>query len=72
MQKVEEMFAVTGTFLNFVNSLPFVLPKEEVTLVSTSRVKQRQRMHMAARHSKEKAEQWQQEPGGSSLSRDSC
>ena len=73
MQKVEEMFAVT--FFNFVNSLPFVLPEEEVmTLANTSRVRHRQRMHMAAQRSKETAEQWQQfkEPGGSSLSRDSC
>ena len=53
------MFAVT--FFNFVNSLPFVLPKEEVmTLANTSRVRHRQCMHMAARRSKETAEQWQQ------------
>ena len=40
MQKVEEMFAVT------LNSLPFVLPMEEVmTLANTSRVRHQQRMH---------------------------
>ena len=48
----------------FVNSLPFVLPMEEVmklhSLVNTSRVRHRQRMHMAARHSKETAEQLQE------------
>ena len=80
------MFAFTFS----VNSLPFVLPMEEVmklhSLANTSWVRHRQRMHTAARRSKETAEQWQQgtwrlialkrllfkEPGGSSLSRDTC
>ena len=48
----------------FVNSLPFVLPMEEVmkvhSLANTGRVRHRQCMHMAARRSKETAEQWQQ------------
>ena len=48
-------------FLNFVNNLPFVSPKDEVmTLANTSRVRHRQRIHMAAGCSKETAEQWQQ------------
>ena len=55
-------------FLNFVNSLPFVLPKEEVTLANTSR---RDTDGICTAYGCP-AEKWQQEHGGSSLSRDSC
>ena len=41
-----------------VNSLPFVLKPH--SLANTSRVRHRQRMHMAARRSKKTAWQWQQ------------
>ena len=61
LEHAEGRIDVRRYFFNFVNSLPFVLPKEEVmTLVNTSRVRHRQLMHMADRRCKETAKQWQQ------------
>ena len=61
LQHAEGRKDVRRYFFNFVNSLPFKVPKEEVmTLANTSRVRHRQCMHMAAQCSKETAQQWQQ------------